>query len=599
MTGATATTTLEQRIAARLAELESQSLLRTLNAPQGIDLTSNDYLGLSVDARLKQRMAEAVRENGCGSTGSRLLRGERRSFSAVERKFAAFKGAEASLFFSSGYAANLAALSTFLDDGDVVYSDRLNHASLIDGMKLGRAKKILFHHTDLAELRRLLSAPAQGQRFLVTESVFSMDGDLAPLREYASLCRASGTALIVDEAHAVGIYGPRGSGLIEETGIGDDVFLSVNPVGKALGVGGAFVAGGSAAIQYLVQRARQFIFSTAPPPSMAAALDEALEIIEHEPERRRGLLSLAAFMRRLLSDMGLPVPSEGLANHPRRSWRQRSRSVDRRPSSGSGFRCARDPAAHGSGRHGPLAYFDQHELERGDPARLRLSTRIRSEGVSRRMTGVFVTGTDTNIGKTIVSAALMHRCRSFGAVRYWKPIQTGAPEDDDTTIVAELGQCSEEELLRAGIRLPRPLSPHLSARLAGAHIALDEVLRMAPIADARYSIVEGAGGVLVPLNESCLMIDLIAALQLPAVIVARSGLGTINHTLLTLEALRARAIAIAGVVLVGEPNPENCCAIETHGNVAVLGEMPKFDSLTPSLLRSWATSHLDPEGRLA
>jgi dethiobiotin synthase len=215
------------------------------------------------------------------------------------------------------------------------------------------------------------------------------------------------------------------------------------------------------------------------------------------------------------------------------------------------------------------------------------------------MTGVFVTGTDTGIGKTVVSAALVHRCRAYGAVRYWKPIQTGSPEDDDTSIVAELGECREAELYCTGIRLPRPLSPHLSARIAGGRIELREVLAMAPTFDVCYPIVEGAGGVYVPLNDKELMIDLIAALKLRALIVARSGLGTINHTLLTLEALRSRAIDISGVVLVGDANPENRRAVEAYGRVTVLGEMPRFDSLTPAVLRSWATANLDPEGRLA
>ncbi|HKX27838.1 MAG TPA: 8-amino-7-oxononanoate synthase, partial [Blastocatellia bacterium] len=272
-------------------------------------LSSNDYLGLAHHPLLKERMAEAVRREGCGSTGSRLLRGERADFAAVEERFAAFKEAAAALYFGSGYAANLAVLSAFPESGDVVFSDALNHASLIDGLRLSKARRVIFPHGDPATLKHLLAAErGPGQKFVVTESLFSMDGDQAPLREYAYLCRQNGAALIVDEAHAVGIYGARGSGLIEAAGVEPEVLLSVNTAGKALGVGGAFVAGPDWAIDYLIQRARPFIFSTAPPPALAAALDAALTVIADEPQRRSQLLERSARFRRQLIESGVPVP---------------------------------------------------------------------------------------------------------------------------------------------------------------------------------------------------------------------------------------------------------------------------------------------------
>lgn len=299
---------VEARTRRRLEDFEGQGLTRRLVAPRGIDLSSNDYLQLAAHPVLKARMAAAVMSEGCGSTGSRLLRGERECFSRVERRFAAFKGAEAALYFGSGYAANLGVLSTFLEEGDAVFFDRLNHASLIDGMKLGRARKIIFPHSDLAALEHLLDAakPA-GQRFLVVESLFSMDGDFAPLREYAALCRRTGTALIVDEAHAIGVYGARGEGLAEAAGVAEDVFLSINPAGKALGLAGAFVAGPAWAIDYLLQRARTFVFSTAPPPAMAAALEAALDLVETAEDLRRRLHGLAQFLRGALADQGMRV----------------------------------------------------------------------------------------------------------------------------------------------------------------------------------------------------------------------------------------------------------------------------------------------------
>ncbi len=216
------------------------------------------------------------------------------------------------------------------------------------------------------------------------------------------------------------------------------------------------------------------------------------------------------------------------------------------------------------------------------------------------MKGIFVTGTDTGIGKTTVCAALLHRYRASVALRYWKPVQTGWPEDDDTATVRALGTCANAEICSDGIRLPRPLSPHLSARLHGVTIAMSDVLRPAQsTSDAQSWIVEGAGGLLVPLNDEQKMSDLIAALQLPVLVVARSALGTINHTLLTLEALRARSLAVVGVVMVGERNEENRRAIERYGHTPVLGEMPQFSHLTAETLGAWACSELDAQNSLA
>ncbi len=299
---------LESRTAARHCDLASRGLLRRLASPCGIDLCSNDYLGLAEHELIKKRMADAVLREGCGSGGSRLLRGQRADFRELEKRFARFKGSEAALYFSSGYLANLAVLSTFLEPGDVVFSDSLNHASLIDGIRLGRAQRVIFEHSDTASLNRCSETTAcGGQRFIVAESVYSMDGDFAPLREYTRIAAVSHSALIVDEAHAVGIYGAGGVGLIEAT----DVFLSINPMGKAFGCAGAFVCGPAWAIEHLVQCSRPFIFSTAPPPAIAAALDAAMDLIENGGELRCRLSHLTQFLRGLLADRALNVAREG------------------------------------------------------------------------------------------------------------------------------------------------------------------------------------------------------------------------------------------------------------------------------------------------
>lgn len=292
---------LEKRVRSQLDQLRASGLRRSLEEPRGIDLCSNDYLGFARDPRIRSRFARAVESLGVGSTGSRLLRGHREAFRRIEERFARFKGTADSLYFGSGWAANLGVLSTFLADGDVVFSDSLNHASLIDGMRLSKARRVIYPHCDADSLGRLLEGePCSGQRFVVTESLFSMDGDIAPLQAIAGLRSSHDFALVVDEAHAVGMYGESRSGLIEETGSANSVFLSVNSAGKALGVTGAFVCGPHWAIDYLIQAARPFVFSTAPPPAAAEALDEALDLLAMEPHRHTRVRALAKLLRKQL-----------------------------------------------------------------------------------------------------------------------------------------------------------------------------------------------------------------------------------------------------------------------------------------------------------
>jgi 8-amino-7-oxononanoate synthase len=300
---------LERRVAARLGQWQAEGLLRTLRSPAGVDLSSNDYLNLSQDARVAAAFRAGVAREGVGSTGSRLLRGERDCFEAVERRFARFKGTERALYFSTGYLANIAVLTALTEPGDVIFSDALNHASLIDGIRLSRARRVLFQHNDVGDLAtRMRDEPCDGIRFVVIETLFSMNGDLAPIDELAALCRANHAVLIADEAHAVGIYGGGGSGLLEAAALMDDVVcLSVNAAGKGLGVAGAFVAGPAWAVECLVQRARPFVFSTAPPPALADAIEASLSIVEDEPQHRLRLRDRAAFVRRRLLDEGLPV----------------------------------------------------------------------------------------------------------------------------------------------------------------------------------------------------------------------------------------------------------------------------------------------------
>ena len=212
--------------------------------------------------------------------------------------------------------------------------------------------------------------------------------------------------------------------------------------------------------------------------------------------------------------------------------------------------------------------------------------------------GLFVTGTDTGVGKTVASAALLHRYRP-ARVRYWKPIQTGIEQDDDTAEVRRLAACPEDEILDEGFRLPNPVSPHLAAERAGITITVERLRAVLPEDDTIRWVVEGAGGVLVPINDDELMVDWMRILGLPVLVAARAGLGTINHTLLTLEALRSRELSVMGVMMIGERNASNREAIEHYGRVPVVGEMPVFPVLDQVTLGRWSMAELDRENRLA
>ena len=215
------------------------------------------------------------------------------------------------------------------------------------------------------------------------------------------------------------------------------------------------------------------------------------------------------------------------------------------------------------------------------------------------MNGLFVTGTDTGVGKTMVAAACMHRFRSNRPLCYWKPVQTGIERDDDTATVRRLGKCTAAEIFDHGIRLPQPVSPHLAARRAGVRIDLDSLIEISRTFPAScVPLVEGAGGLLVPLNETETIADLVAALELAVLVVARDALGTINHTLLTLAVLRQRSLPIAGVIINGAPDPQIRGAIEGLGGSPIIAQVPRFSPLTPDSLGNWARIELDPAGML-
>jgi 8-amino-7-oxononanoate synthase len=301
------TSELLGRLERELDALHEQKQLRQLGRVEGINLCSNDYLGLSTDGRLREAIATALaRGAAVGSTGSRLLSGNADLWEELEAEIARWMGVEAALYFSSGYAANLGLLSSVIRPEDTVFSDNANHASIIDGLRLSGARKVIFPHLDLDFLEEELRNPSAGdaRRFIVVESVFSMDGDRAPIADLVALASRYGADLIVDEAHATGVMGPQGRGLAAAAGLTNRVLATVHPCGKALAGMGAFVCGSEILKQYLVNRARSFIFSTAMPPYMAAQMKAALRIAAGADPERDHLANLSALLRKRLRDAG-------------------------------------------------------------------------------------------------------------------------------------------------------------------------------------------------------------------------------------------------------------------------------------------------------
>lgn len=282
-----------------LAPLEQGSLKRVLeplSTPQGahvviagqrlINFSSNDYLGLANDADVIEAGRAALQQHGAGAGASRLVTGDSEAHRALEQALAQFEGTEAALLFNSGYAANVGVLAALLGPGDAIFSDELNHASLIDGCRLSRAQVFVYRHRDLEHLEALLRAHPARRRLVVTDSVFSMDGDRAPLRALRALCDRHGAALMLDEAHATGVLGAHGRGLTELEGVEPD--LKMATLSKALGCFGAFVACSAAVRELLINRARSLVFSTALPPAVCAMALTALQKAQ-QPELRAAL----------------------------------------------------------------------------------------------------------------------------------------------------------------------------------------------------------------------------------------------------------------------------------------------------------------------
>jgi len=321
---------LLQSLAARVAERERAGLLRrarTLDATRGVrvridgrellNFCSNDYLGLAQDPRIIKALRDAANECGVGSTAAHLVCGHHREHARLEEALCEWTGRDAALLFSSGWLANLGAMQALLDRSGVCVQDKLNHASLLDAAQLSGAALKRYPHNDAMGAARQLESAGEKPALLATDGVFSMDGDAAPLRELASLCKHEGATLMVDDAHGLGVLGPHGAGSVGEAGLSQpDAPVLMATLGKALGCMGAFVVGSHALIEGLTQFARTFVYTTAMPPVLAAAAYEAVRIAREEDWRREQLRALIVRFRAGATQLGLPLMDSTTAIQP-------------------------------------------------------------------------------------------------------------------------------------------------------------------------------------------------------------------------------------------------------------------------------------------
>lgn len=584
---------LDEELAEEARALAAAGLWRELAPDEGrADFASNDYLGLSRDARVVEAACVAAREGGAGSRASRLLGGGSPFDAAAERACADWLGADAALLFPSAFQANLGLIGALAGPGDVILSDALNHASLIDGARLSRADVRVVAHADLAALERELAASRGARRRLVvTEGVFSMDGDVPPLAAMHELCRAYDAHLVVDEAHAVGVLGPEGAGAwaaAMEAGAQDDRLAArVVACGKSLGAAGGVVVGSRALRDHLVNRARSFVFTTGTAPAVAGAVAAAVAIArgaDAERARLRGLVE--RFCARLGVDappaaiVPLVVGDEARALDLARGCREDGLEV----------RAVRPPTVPPGGARLRVVL---HANDREDDVD-RLAERLAGERFLRanaappaRRAPLFVVGTDTDIGKTVAAALCARAAAAQGPATYWKPVQTG--DDSDTAEVARLAADTDLATTDPVHWFPLPASPHEAAAAAGSRVdvdALDARLDELSSAGPRL-VVELAGGLMVPYDDRVMQLDWVARHRPALLLVARSGLGTLNHTLLSVEALRRRGLVPRALLLVGEPHESNRATLAAMTGIPRVLELPRLDAVEPAALAAW------------
>lgn len=576
---------MHEALAAELRQLDAAAMRRrAVGRPRGVDWLTNDVFGLSADPAVVAAGAAALAERGAGAGASRLLGGNLDVHEQAEAAAAQWLGAAAALLFPSGWQAAAGVLAALVGPGDALLCDELLHASSIDGARLTKARRLVHQHADVASLAACLQqARGARRRIIVTEGVFSMDGDSPDLAAIETLAREHDAWVVVDEAHSAGVLGPTGQGAWAQAGLRQERLAArIVTGGKALGCAGAFVVGSAALREVMLARARSFLFTTGIPPATAACLRAAMaRVVGMEAERAQ----LRARARELADLLGLPAPHAAIVPIPVGPAERAVALATALHEAGHELSAVRPPTVPAGQCRLRVVLRSSHTREQVQAlARAILATGWRAAAarlpVVPRARALWVVGTDTNVGKTVVSAALALALGEDCA--YWKPVQTGSERDVD--VVRRL--VPGVRCVPSRYELPLPASPDQAAAASGTQIelavlqqALHDALTQCP--QGRL-IVEPAGGLMVPLDARHLTADWLAAAGGDVVLVARSGLGTLNHTLLTVEALAARGINLRAVVLVGEPHAANRASLAPR-IAAPLVELPWLSDLATDL----------------
>ena len=562
-------------------------LERKLTTPSGIDFSSNDYLGLSQHPSVAKAAIAAIEEFGAGAPSARLLRGNYSIHRQAELTAAQFFGTEDALIFPSGWQANIAILSSLSTQDDVLICDELIHASLIDGARLSKARVKIFKHNDLQELEdRLEGSAGMHRRFVVVEDVYSMDGDRTPLSEIMELCEQYDAYVILDLAHSAGLYPTRHYQ-------SKRVITRMVTGGKALGVGGGIVCASSIVINHLINHSRGFVYTTAVSPATCAALQRSMQLLREQPELCDAAHDNAQLLRELLRIKGYACPGESpILPLIIGDTLQTINVAEQLQQRGFDVRAIRPPTvAEGSSRLRIVVRATHTPEQLSDLADAISECAIVLEAVkvtSRRFNDLLVIGTDTDVGKTVISSLLMRAASRYGVdAKYLKPVQTG--KDSDSHSVQQLAALDSTAICKPLVELGLPASVDQAADAEGVTVTISDALPKAKkiMAENKSTVIETAGGLLVPWNNREDQGDFAQRLSVDAVLVARTTLGTLNHTLLTIEALNRRGIKLRALFLVGDPHSENKNSLQTQIRDVPIFEFPLFKKLSTANLDLW------------
>ena len=566
---------------------ERRGLKRNLQEPCGIDFASNDYLGMSTNPTVLEACHQAIDTYGTSACGARSLRGHSKLHKQVEAYAAHFSGTETSLLLPSGWQANAAILSTIPTSQDILICDEYIHASLIDGAKLSKAQIEIFAHNNLLALEEKLNGAASfQQRFIVIEDVYSMDGDRAPIQSILDLCETYDAYVILDLAHSAGVYDIRyesSSRIVTRTITG----------GKALGASGGLICTSNECAELLINQGRPFVFTTAVDPVTCAALLKSMQLIEQNPKVRDSLHNNTSYFREKLAHFKVEVRGESPIIPIIIGDSLKAMEVaEKMQHKGYDVRAVRPPTVpEGSSRLRVVIHSSHNKKDLKSLAYELGQSATPQDIVSSNKShpkSLAVVGTDTEVGKTVVAALLMRAAQRYGwKPSYWKPIQTG--DESDTKTVCNLAELNKDEYLEPLIELPKPASIDQAAEDANTSVNITSIIKKVQAIKkrVRFIIAEAAGGLLVPWNKNETQGDFLKQLGYEVVLVTRTELGTLNHTLLTLEALSKRKVKVKAIFMVGEPHQENRKSLQNLTKNIPIFEIPHFKNMNTSSIDLW------------